>query len=224
MLNKRRGRRAKSPNVRCARAFDDQTTFSRRRSDADTQITQQELSACRPVLTKAKVTLVFLLVAVVFIPIGIVFITYGLKVGLGARWYQACSAMRRGHDVDNSCYPPTPQAKEIVIRYDDNPACTRSLTDNYDIQQYLWQASATLHAHRPIELVDGSEDSSVHPNSSNQSSVYPLKQNAANSSALSCKIKFSVPFDMPGPVYVYYEISGIYQVQAAVTRLPSSPS
>jgi len=49
---------------------------------ADTRITQQELGACKPVLTKAVVTLVFLVVALIFIPIGVVCYIYGYTVSI----------------------------------------------------------------------------------------------------------------------------------------------
>lgn len=60
----------------CVRA----SKLGRARCAADKKITQQELGACKPVLNKGVVTLVFLTVTVVFIPIGVVCLIYGMRV------------------------------------------------------------------------------------------------------------------------------------------------
>ncbi|GAX75275.1 hypothetical protein CEUSTIGMA_g2720.t1 [Chlamydomonas eustigma] len=110
------------------------------------RITQQELHAQKPVLTKVWVTLVFLITSLILIPVGVVCLIYGL------------------------------QAHEIVTRYDNCKMSgeTDALTSNSDIQQFLWQ-------------------------------------NAGDSKALSCQIVVSIDKDMKGPLYLYYEIHGLYQ-------------
>ena len=36
-------------------------------------------------------------------------------------------------------------------------------------------------------------------------------QNAGNTSALTCNIAIPITEEMNGPIYVYYEINGLYQ-------------
>ena len=36
-------------------------------------------------------------------------------------------------------------------------------------------------------------------------------QNAGNATALTCTFNIPIPSDMTGPIYMYYEINGMYQ-------------
>lgn len=110
-----------------------------------TQLTQQELPACKPVLDATWVVFIFLGIAAVTIPIGIVCLVYGLK------------------------------PVEVYQRYDD--VCTRS-----------W---------------GGADPDAYIRKFQSESSWEP--------SRLECTVKISISDYMRPPIFVYYELEGVYQ-------------
>ncbi|GBG00057.1 hypothetical protein Rsub_12801 [Raphidocelis subcapitata] len=111
-----------------------------------TQLTQQELPACKPVLDATWVVFIFLGVAVITIPIGIVCLVYGLK------------------------------PVEVYQRYDDS--CLAQLPDNAARSAWIQTNQA---------------------------------QDSYNESALACTITLTIPERMVPPIFVYYELDGVYQ-------------
>ncbi len=86
-----------------------------------TKFTQQELPACKPLLTPGWVISIFLIVGIIFIPIGIVSLLASNKV------------VQIVHRYDQTCLPATANAtKAAQLSYIQNPAtdkhCTVTLT------------------------------------------------------------------------------------------------
>ncbi|AQK68782.1 ALA-interacting subunit 3 [Zea mays] len=91
------------------------------------KFTQQELPACKPILTPKWVISVFVLVGVIFVPIGIV-------------------SLRASHQVveivdryDDACIPANVTEKLAYIQNDSIPkTCTRNLTITKDMKQPIF--------------------------------------------------------------------------------------
>lgn len=111
-----------------------------------TQLTQQELPACKPVLDATWVVFIFLGIAAVTVPIGIVCLVFGLK------------------------------PVEVYARYDD--ACLAALPDNA-------ARSAWIRTYQ--------------------------SEGSYNESALTCTVTLTVPQAMRPPIFIYYELDGVYQ-------------
>lgn len=115
-----------------------------------TKLTQQDLSACKPVLDATWATFIFAAIAVVLIPIGVVCLVYGLK------------------------------PVEVVYRYDEECAKLHGAANASAAQLWL------------------------------QSNQQPGPGNL-NATALACNITIKIPATMVPPIFVYYELDGVYQ-------------
>ncbi|KAG1657934.1 hypothetical protein FOA52_003013 [Chlamydomonas sp. UWO 241] len=111
--------------------------------------TQQEMSACKPVYTRAIVAILFLSVTIIAIPLGIVFVVYGL------------------------------QPEEVSFRYDE--VCLNGLADNAARQEYI-------------------------------------QANAGDDTALACTVSITIDVEMKPPIYIYYEIAGMFQSHRRYVR------
>jgi hypothetical protein len=85
-----------------------------------TKFTQQELPACKPLLTPGWVISIFLIVGIIFIPIGVVSLLASNKV------------VQIVHRYDQACLPLNTTTKDAQLSYIQNPGtdknCTVTLT------------------------------------------------------------------------------------------------
>ncbi|CAL5373722.1 unnamed protein product [Camellia sinensis] len=108
-------------------------------NDYNSRFTQQELPACKPILTPGWVITAFVLVAIIFIPIGL------------ASLFASEHVVEIVDHYDKSCIPSN--YSNNVLAYiqsaQTNKTCTRSLTQMKSVPSLHWAAQALSPSHGP---------------------------------------------------------------------------